>query len=152
MRRSFSCVLKASLVATLCAVSLLGHAQGPAVAPARTARDTHIKAEHLIPMRDGTRLHTAVYAPKTCPPGGAPVLLERTPYSASPYGSEAYPQTVGPSRAFASQPWIVAYQDVRGRYLSEGEWEEVRPYVPGKRGTDWDESSDTYDTIDWLVK
>ncbi len=83
-------------------------------------------------MRDGTRLHTAVYAPRTCPPGGAPILLQRTPYSASPYGPDTYPQMVGPSRAFADEPWIVAYQDVRGRYLSEGEWEEVRPYKPGK--------------------
>ena len=142
----------ASVVASLCSLTLLGQAQAPVAAPPSTARATHAKAEHLIAMRDGTRLHTAVYTPRTCPPGGAPILLQRTPYSASPYGPDTYPQALGPSRAFTDEPWIVAYQDVRGRYLSEGEWEEVRPYKPGKTGKEWDESSDAYDTIDWLVK
>jgi putative CocE/NonD family hydrolase len=141
----------ASAVATLCSLTLLAQ-PGTAPPPTRSARDTHVKAEHLIAMRDGTRLHTAVYTPKVCPTGGAPILLQRTPYSASPYGPDTYPQVAGPSREFADEPWVVVYQDVRGRYLSEGEWEEVRPYVPGKTGTQVDESSDTYDTIDWLVK
>jgi putative CocE/NonD family hydrolase len=152
MRRFVPPVLLASLVTSLCSLTLLVQAQAPAAAPSRTARETHAKAEHLIAMRDGTRLHTAVYTPRACPPGGAPILLQRTPYSTSPYGPDTYPQTLGPSREFAGEPWIVAYQDVRGRYLSEGEWEEVRPYRPGKKGSEWDESSDAYDTIDWLVK
>ena len=139
-----------SMVSVLCAFTLL--AQPATAPPARPARDTHSKAEHLVAMRDGTRLHTAVYAPRTCPPGGAPILVQRTPYGASPYGSDTYPQVLGPSREFAAEPWIVAYQDVRGRHLSEGEWEEVRAHKPHKRGADWDESSDAYDTIDWLVK
>ncbi len=151
MRRFIPHAVLASVVAGLCTLTLQAQ-PASAPAPARSARDTHVKVEHMVPMRDGTRLHTAVYAPKTCPAGGAPILLERTPYSASPYGPDAYPPVVGPSREFADQPWIVAYQDVRGRYLSEGEWEEVRPYKPVKRGTDWDESTDAYDTIDWLVK
>lgn len=149
MRRYLPHAVLLPLVAALC--SLVVRAQ-PVTVPARTARDTHAKAEHLVPMRDGTRLHTAVYTPKTCPSGGAPILLQRTPYSASPYGPDAYPGFVGPSREFADEPWIVAYQDVRGRYLSEGEWEEVRPIKAGKRGTEWDESTDAYDTVDWLVK
>ena len=152
MRRYVPHVVLASLVSALCSLTLIAQAQAPAAAPQRTVRETHVKAEHMVAMRDGTRLHTAVYSPKTCPTGGAPILLQRTPYGANPYGPDTYPQVAGPSRAFAEEPWIVAYQDVRGRYLSEGEWEEVRPYKPGKTGTDWDESSDAYDTIDWLVK
>jgi putative CocE/NonD family hydrolase len=151
MRRHLPHAALAAIVTTLCSLTLVAQ-PATAPAPARTARDTHVKAEHLVPMRDGIRLHTAVYAPKTCPAGGAPILLQRTPYSASPYGPDTYPQIVGPSREFTDEAWIVAYQDVRGRYLSEGEWEEVRPYKPGKKGTEFDESSDTYDTIDWLVK
>lgn len=145
-----SAVTLRSLFVLLVAVSSLSLQAQPAT-PARDARATHAKSEHLVPMRDGVRLHTAVYSPRTCPEGGAPILLQRTPYSTSPYGTDTYPQTVGPSREFADQPWIVAYQDVRGRYLSEGEWEEVRPYVPGKTGRQTDEASDAYDTIDWLV-
>jgi putative CocE/NonD family hydrolase len=144
--------LLASLVLSLCSLTLLAQPATAPTPPATTAKDTHKKAEHLIPMRDGVRLHTAVYTPKTCPPGGAPILLQRTPYSVGSYGLDAYPPSVGPTREYASEPWIVAYQDVRGRYLSEGEWEEVRPYVPNKTGTQTDESSDTWDTVDWLVK
>ncbi len=137
-----------SLVAALCSLTLLAQ---PARVPARSAKATHAKSEHMVPMRDGVRLHTAVYAPRTCPPGGAPILLQRTPYSVAPYGADAYPATLGPSPRFQHEGFIVAYQDVRGRYLSEGVWEEVRPHNPAKGGTDTDESSDAYDTIDWLV-
>ena len=152
MSRYIPHALLASLVLSLCSLTLLAQPATAPAPPASTAKDTHQKAEHLVPMRDGIRLHTAVYTPKACPPGGAPILLQRTPYSASPYGVDVYPPTVGPTREYASEPWIVAYQDVRGRYLSEGEWEEVRPYLPGKTGTQTDESSDTWDTVDWLVK
>ncbi len=151
MRRYLPHAALGAIVTTLCSLTLLAQ-PATAPAPARTAGDSHVKAEHLVPMRDATRLHTAVYSPRTCPAGGAPILLQRTPYSASPYGLDSYLRAVGPSPEFANEPWIVAYQDVRGRYLSEGEWEEVRPYKPGKTGKEFDESSDAYDTIDWLVK
>jgi len=151
MRRYLPQAALASVFSICWAIALLAQ-PASAPAPPRSARDTHVKAEHLVPMRDGVKLHTAVYSPKTCPAGGAPILLQRTPYSASPYGPDTYPQVAGPSREFAAEPWIVAYQDVRGQYLSEGEWEEVRPYRPGKKGMEFDESSDAYDTIDWLVK
>ena len=143
--------LLASVVALLC--SLTPSAQpATAPAPARGARDTHTKAEHMVPMRDGTKLYTAVYSPKACPEGGAPILLHRTPYGSGPYGADGYPEVVGPSRLFQDGGYIVAYQDVRGRYLSEGIWEEVRPHNPSKRGAETDESSDAYDTVEWLVK
>jgi putative CocE/NonD family hydrolase len=141
----------ASLGAALYSLSSL--AQAPtAPAPPRSARDTHTKSEHPVRMRDGTNLHTAVYVPKSCPIGGAPILLMRTPYGASPYGPDTYPRFVGPSSEFADETWIGVVQDVRGRYMSEGEWAEVRPYKPGKRGQEFDESSDAYDTIAWLVE
>jgi putative CocE/NonD family hydrolase len=139
----------ASAVTLLCSLTLL--AQAPVNAPARAPRTTHVKAEHMVPMRDGVKLHTAVYAPRTCPAGGAPIVLQRTPYGSNPYGADAYPSALGPASLTSDPGYIVVYQDVRGRYLSEGVWEEVRPYVPGKTATTSDESSDSYDTIEWLV-
>lgn len=139
----------ASLVATLCSLTLV--AQPPPTPSGAVARTSHTKTEYLVPMRDGTKLFTAVYAPKTCQPGGAPILLQRTPYSVSPYGADNHPTSVGPSPLFMRDGYIVAYQDVRGRYMSEGLWEEVRPHEPHKDATDTDESSDAYDTIAWLV-
>lgn len=114
----------------------------------------YAKREHAIPMRDGVRLHTAVYTPRSCVEGGAPILLTRTPYGVGPYGPEAFPRELGPSARFVEAGFIVAYQDVRGRYLSEGLWEEVRPHVPAAqlaRG-EATESTDAYDTIDWLLR
>ncbi|HTV00009.1 MAG TPA: CocE/NonD family hydrolase [Luteitalea sp.] len=140
----------ASAVTLLCSLALLAQAPAPVATP--TAKATYAKAEHMVPMRDGVKLYTAVYTPRTCPAGGAPILLQRTPYSSGPYGDDAYPGNVGPASMTNDPDVIVAYQDVRGRFLSEGEWEEVRPYVPSKSGRQFDESSDTYDSIDWLVK
>lgn len=112
----------------------------------------YTKYEFRIPVRDGKKLFTAVYVPKdtsqTCP-----VLLLRTPYSVGPYGVDNYKTSLGPSEKLAKEGYIFAYQDVRGRNESEGEFVNVRPHIPNKRGpNDVDESSDTYDTIDWLVK
>jgi putative CocE/NonD family hydrolase len=117
------------------------------------ARARYTKYEHRIEMRDGVRLFTSVYVPKDAGPKHPyPILLNRTPYSVAPYGEDAYRDQVGPSAAAAKEGFIVAYQDVRGRYLSEGEFEDVRPFRPGKGPTDFDESTDAWDTIDWLVK
>ena len=140
----------ASLVASLCTFTLV--AQPPPTPSVYIARTSYTKTEHRVPMRDGTRLFTAVYAPKTCPPGGAPILLQRTPYSVAPYGTDAYPNAVGPSSLFARDGYIVVYQDVRGRYMSEGTWAEVRPHERNKGPRAFDESSDTYDTIEWLLR
>ena len=112
----------------------------------------YTKYEHMIPMRDGVRLFTAVYAPKDVSKP-YPIMLFRTPYSVRPYGVNSYKTRIGPSRQFAKDLFIFAYQDVRGRMGSEGEFVNVRPHMAVKNGPkDIDESSDTYDTIDWLVK
>ena len=115
-------------------------------------REHYTKHEFKIPMRDGKRLHTAVYVPKD-EDKRYPILLVRTPYSVGPYGVDQYKENLGPSEQYARQGFIFAYQDVRGCYMSEGEFVNMRPHVATKRGaSDVDESSDTYDTIDWLVK
>ncbi len=112
----------------------------------------YTKYEHRIPMRDGVRLFTSVYVPKDSSQT-YPIVMMRTPYSVAPYGIDHYRENVGPSPLFGKAGYIVAYQDVRGRYMSEGTFEDVRPQVPDKKSSkDIDESSDTYDTIDWLVK
>ena len=115
-------------------------------------RAHYTKYEHLIPMRDGKRLFTSVYVPKD-DAQKYPIMFDRTPYSVSPYGPDAYKTSLGPSDKFATEGFIFVYQDVRGRNMSEGEFVNMRPQVPNKRGPqDIDESTDTYDSIDWLVK
>ncbi|MBK7875489.1 MAG: CocE/NonD family hydrolase [Planctomycetes bacterium] len=114
----------------------------------------YTKREVKIPMRDGTQLFTALYEPE-----GAtvdlPILLCRTPYSVGPYGEGKLKDTIGPSELFEQSGWIVAYQDVRGCYLSEGQFVDVRPHVPHTPDVQTckaiDEATDTYDTITWLV-
>jgi putative CocE/NonD family hydrolase len=109
------------------------------------------KFEYRIPMRDGVKLFTSVYVPKN-KSEQYPILLNRTPYSVRPYGPE-YKESIGPSEWIAKEGYIIVYQDVRGRVMSEGEFMDVRPHNPKKsKPTDIDESSDTYDTIDWLIK
>ena len=112
----------------------------------------YTKYEFRIPMRDGVRLFTSVYVPKDAATRH-PIIMSRTPYSVAPYGIDRYRENLGPSPIFGRSGYIVAYQDVRGRNLSEGTFVDVRPQIPDKKGSrDIDESSDTYDTIDWLVK
>jgi hypothetical protein len=103
-------------------------------------------------MRDGKKLFTAVYAPKdTSQP--YPILLSRTPYSVSPYGEDNYRTSLGPAEIFAKDGFIFVYQDVRGRWMSEGDFADVRPVVDSKTGPSvTDESTDAWDTIDWLIK
>src|SRR5207244_4761418 len=104
------------------------------------------------PMRDGVRLFTAVYVPKD-DSQTYPVLLTRTPYSCSPYGVDQYPGDLRPGTPFVKSGYIFVIQDVRGRWMSEGEFVNMRPINPAKSGPkDTDESSDTFDTIDWLLK
>ncbi|RKH02346.1 CocE/NonD family hydrolase [Corallococcus sp. CA047B] len=115
-------------------------------------RSHYTKYEVRIPMRDGVKLFTSFYVPNDASPTKRyPVLLQRTPYSAAPYGVDRYPNSLA-TAAFEQDGFIFAVQDVRGRYLSEGEFVDVRPHRDTKRGKEVDESSDTYDTIDWLVK
>ena len=115
-------------------------------------RDNYTKKEILIPMRDGTKLFTSVYIPNDNSEVH-PILMNRTPYSCAPYGEKNY-------RSFWDNQWkyymrrnyIIVIQDVRGRWMSEGEFVDVRPFNANKKGTEFDEASDTYDAIDWLTK
>src|SRR5262249_11789464 len=115
-------------------------------------KERYTKYEYQIPMRDGVRIFTEVYVPKDTSQK-YPFLLTRTPYSVSPYGADTYRPSLGPSEQFDKEGFIFVFQDARGRYMSEGEFLQVRPYVADKRGPkDVDESTDTYDTIEWLLK
>jgi putative CocE/NonD family hydrolase len=134
------------LLPLLCA--LLG-AQAPQ--PPEAVQTRYTKREVMVPMRDGVRLFTSIYLPKDTHQLH-PILLNRTPYGVQPYGPETFPRCVGPSSAFAQEDYIVIYQDVRGRFLSEGVFEDVRPFNPAKGPKDTDESTDTWDTLDWLLK
>jgi putative CocE/NonD family hydrolase len=120
--------------------------------PLAEIKAQYTKYEYRIAMRDGKRLFTSVYVPKdTTQP--YPILLTRTPYSVRPYGVDQYRDNLGPSAHFTKAGYIFVYQDVRGRWMSEGEFVNMRPQNPTRKGpSDIDESTDTYDTIDWLVK
>ncbi len=114
-------------------------------------REIYNKREVLIPMRDGIKLYTAIYEPKDSTKQH-PILMMRTPYSCNPYGDKfcRYLRTKG--NVYVENEYILVYQDVRGRYKSEGEFVQVRPLNPdAKTGNGIDESTDTYDTIEWLL-
>lgn len=114
-------------------------------------RANYSKYEYRIPMRDGTRLFTSVYVPNDASKE-YPILMFRTPYAVGPYGADRYKTRLGPSEEFEKEGFIFVFQDVRGRFMSEGEFVNMRPHIPNKTETQFDESSDTYDTIDWLLK
>jgi uncharacterized protein len=118
-------------------------------------RENYSKFEHHIPMRDGVKLFTSVYVPKDIFSDGKayPILMQRTGYSVAPYGADQYRANLGPSEFFEKEKFIFVYQDVRGRFMSEGDFVTIRPHKPLKNGpNDTDESTDTYDTIEWLLK
>ncbi|MBS1724502.1 MAG: CocE/NonD family hydrolase [Armatimonadetes bacterium] len=122
------------------------------LAGAQSVKDRYVKYEYNVPMRDGARLYVSVYVPKD-KPGDHPILLERTPYGAGPYGPEAYKGGFGGSKKFADAGYIFAFTDVRGIHMSEGVFEDVRPQLQVvTKPSDVDESTDSYDTIDYLVK
>ncbi|MFN0020692.1 MAG: CocE/NonD family hydrolase [Pirellulaceae bacterium] len=125
--------------------------------PAAVERESYIrlhysKQEVKIKMRDGVELFTAIYAPRDTSKK-YPILIKRTPYSSGPYGADKFPVGLGPSDHFVKAGYIFVNQDVRGRFQSGGEFVQVTPHVVDKKKpTDTDESSDAFDTIDWLVK
>ena len=134
-------------------------AQMPVRPPEKTGLDiraNYTKHEYRIPVRDGVRLFTSVYIPKDVSSDDKtyPILLQRTPYSVGPYGEDAYRSNLGPSEFFErDEKFIFVYQDVRGRYMSEGTHITIRAQTPVHDSPkDVDESTDAYDTIDWLVK
>lgn len=143
-------VVRVALVVFAVAASSWIAAQAPPAVDELRARYT--KHEFQIPMRDGVKLFTTVYVPKD-DSRAWPILLNRTPYSVAPYGSGSVRESLGPSDVAAQEGYIFAYQDVRGRMQSEGEFVNMRPHRAKKTGkADVDESTDTWDTIDWLVK
>ena len=116
-------------------------------------RENYTKQEVYIPMRDGVKLFTAIYIPKDMTEKH-PILMTRTPYSCAPYGEQNFNQNLWTThrKYYARENYIFVIQDVRGRWMSEGEFVDVRPFNPNKKGNETDEASDTYDAIDWLVK
>jgi uncharacterized protein len=135
--------------------------RGPTAAPPPSTtdglaavRENYTKFEYRVPMRDGVKLFTSVYIPKDVFSDAKtyPILLQRTPYNVAPYGVDQYRTNLGPSDLFLHEKFIFVYQDVRGRFMSEGDYVIIRPHKPVKNGPkDTDESTDTYDTIEWLV-
>lgn len=114
--------------------------------------NNYTKKETYIPMRDGIKLFTTLYIPKDNTEKH-PMLMTRTPYSCAPYGEDKWrPFWKSYTRNYFKENYIIVLQDVRGRWMSEGEFVNIRPFNPDKKGTETDEASDTYDAIDWLVK
>ena len=156
-------------VSALLSVALLGlgsaWAQAPSQAPTPDAgrpvkapapapfdvKASYTKTEYHIKMRDGVTLFTQVYAPRDTG-RSYPFLVNRTCYSVAPYGPDAYKRALGPSREFEEAGYIFVYQDVRGRFGSEGVWQEATPHIDHPTGTEHDESTDMYDTVEWLLK
>jgi uncharacterized protein len=115
-------------------------------------KENYYKVEKMIPMRDGIKLYTAIYLPKDSSEKH-PILIRRTPYSCSPYGANNFPDGFWNTyyRLYMRENYIMVVQDVRGKYMSEGEFVDVRPYIENKTGDQVDEASDTYDAVDWLI-
>ena len=114
-------------------------------------KNNYNKTETYITMRDGVKLFTAIYSPKDTSKT-YPILFQRTPYSCRPYGEDQFRSSIGPNKFMMQEGNIVVYQDVRGRWNSEGVYDNMRAYIPNKTGEQVDEASDTFDSIDWLVK
>ncbi len=128
-----------------------GFAQQGQMPNVEDVKANYTKKEVQIPMRDGVKLFTSIYMPKDTSQK-YPFLMQRTPYSVGPYGAEAYKNSLGPSLLFQKEGYIFVYQDVRGRYMSEGDFKWMTPYLANKKGNEVDEATDSYDTIDWLIK
>ncbi len=111
------------------------------------------KKEYRIKMRDGVRLLTSVYSPKDTSIK-YPIIIWRTPYSVGPYGEDKYYSYNRYTwEHFIEAKYIIVYQDVRGRFMSEGTFNDMTPFIENKKSNkDIDETTDTYDTVDWLVK
>ncbi len=115
-----------------------------------SVKNNYNKQEIDILMRDGIKLHTTIYTPKDTSKQ-YPILMQRTPYSSNPYGEDQYRSKIGPNEFLMKEGNIIVYQDVRGRWMSEGVYDNMRAYIPNKKDKEFDEASDTYDTIEWLV-
>lgn len=145
-------MIKKQLLLILFLLPFFTNAQNTVTSDTSWIRNNYLKTEKTIPMRDGVKLYTVIYTPKDS--GQAyPILMQRTPYSAGPYGSGSYRRRIGPNATLMQEKYIFVYQDARGRYKSEGDFREMTPAIANKKSkTDVDESSDTYDSIEWLLK
>jgi uncharacterized protein len=114
--------------------------------------NNYTKMEQYITMRDGVRLFTSIYIPKD-KNEKHPILMSRTPYSCAPYGENKFKDYWNSYQIeYCKEGYIMVTQDVRGRWMSEGEFKDVRPFNANKKGKEIDEASDTYDAIDWIIK
>jgi uncharacterized protein len=161
-----SALLAPMLVALFCATPAPVHAQNPTTLPSETPDTLHpatagfdyTRREVMIPMRDGVKLHTVILVPRGAK--GAPILLTRTPYEADQLTANSHSSHLGPSLygydnatdVIVEGGYIRVVQDVRGKYGSEGDYVMNRPLHGPQNPTPVDHSTDTYDTIDWLVK
>jgi predicted acyl esterase len=143
-------IASASIVLCSIWMSLAAQQPQPAIELAQYVMANYSKREVMIPMRDGVQLFTSIYEPKDASlQQKYPILLDRTPYTVAPYGRDSYRDLLGPSSRFAYEGYIFVYQDVRGKWMSEGDFVDMRPHIDHKAGPkDVDESSDTFDTID----
>ena len=149
MSRRASYALLALTLIVVPSIWSRGHADAP---PDFNVKEHYTKYEFRVPMRDGKLLFTSVYVPKDSS-RSYPFMVDRTPYSVAPYGVDQYKKSLGPSDEFQRAGYIFVYQDVRGRYMSEGNFLEMNPHIDNKKSKDdVDESSDMYDTVDWLLK
>ncbi|WP_435255429.1 CocE/NonD family hydrolase [Tenacibaculum sp. A30] len=147
--------MKKALALLLLLVVSFSSCQKTTVNKTETTEDTYVKdnynkKEVKITMRDGVKLHATIYSPKDTSKT-YPILLQRTPYSCQPYGEDEFRKKIGPNPVLMKEGNIIVYQDVRGRWMSEGVYDNMRAYIPNKTEKQTDETSDTYDTIDWLV-
>lgn len=144
-------ILIATIISTAWGLAAHGKCQD-LVTQENTIRLRYDKKEVMIPMRDGVKLHTTIFTPRD-KSQKYPILLKRTPYSCAPYGANEYPGSLGPSDLFIDAGYIFVNQDVRGRFMSEGEFVQVTPHIAKKENSSQvDESSDTFDTIEWMLK
>jgi len=159
IRRPLSALALGALLACSFALPATAFAQSETAAQKRNPREAYTKYEYRIPMRDGVSLFTTVYVPKDSSKP-YPFLVQRTPYSAGVfaqgerrYGVDWFPEAISPSRELEDSGYIFVTQDVRGRYMSEGSWQEMTPHAKAKRAKgEGQESEDMYDTVEWLLK
>jgi uncharacterized protein len=151
--------MKSKNVLLLCLLLVMGRvvlAQAPAASQEEFIKTHYAKFEYRIPMRDGVKLFVSVYTPQAGAfkdPGPYPFLMTRTPYSCAPYGEDQMPKRLGVSQELLESGYIFVCGDARGRYESEGVFQEMNPHIDDKKSNkDVDESTDMYDTVEFLLK
>lgn len=136
------------IIVLLCTISTYG-----AYNDSLYLAENYTKTEVMVPMRDGAKLFTVIYSPND-QSVEYPIMYNRTPYNVAPYGDEVgFVFRRGLHPAFLREGYIFVFQDVRGRFMSEGKFQHMTPHIANKtENSQVDESSDAYDTIEWLTK